>query len=483
MTFVQATTGSGGWPMSVWLTPALEPFYGGTYFPPTSRWGRPGFVEILEELARAWREDRDAHRVVGLDDPGAPAQLRPVGRAATPCRGPTALDACRGRVRRGVRPAPRRVRQRAEVPAAVRAAVPAARARPHGHRRAAGHDAGARCGRWRLAGCATTSAAASTATAWTATGGCRTSRRCSTTRRSWCWPISRPRRPPATRSTPTWPSTRSPTCGATSRIRRAGSTRPRTPTACRPSTPTTPQPAQDGGRVLRLGRARSCAGTLGADAEAFCQRFGVRPDGNAPFDPQNEFTGKNLLYTAKGARRHCGEHSGVSEAEVEAALARSRGVLLDVRGTASAAAPRRQGADRVERADDCGLCPGRPGGAGRRGVHRRGACAPRAFLERHLWDPATRTLLRRYRNGDAARGGLRRGLRLSDLRAARALPGDRRSALARVGAGPAAPHRRAVLGPGRRRVVQHDGRRPDRCCCASRKPTTAPSRPPARSRC
>ena len=58
MTFVQATTGSGGWPMSVWLTPSLQPFYGGTYFPPTSRWGRPGFIEILEELTRAWREDR-----------------------------------------------------------------------------------------------------------------------------------------------------------------------------------------------------------------------------------------------------------------------------------------------------------------------------------------------------------------------------------------------------------------------------------------
>src|SRR5262245_27607052 len=58
MLFVQATTGSGGWPMSVWLTPALRPFYGGTYFPPTSRWGRPGFVEILTELARVWREER-----------------------------------------------------------------------------------------------------------------------------------------------------------------------------------------------------------------------------------------------------------------------------------------------------------------------------------------------------------------------------------------------------------------------------------------
>jgi uncharacterized protein YyaL (SSP411 family) len=58
MTFVQGTTGSGGWPMSVWLTPDLQPFFGGTYFPPSSRWGRPGFADILREIARAWRTDR-----------------------------------------------------------------------------------------------------------------------------------------------------------------------------------------------------------------------------------------------------------------------------------------------------------------------------------------------------------------------------------------------------------------------------------------
>ena len=43
MTFVQATTGGGGWPMSVWLTPDLKPFFGGTYFPPENRYGHPGF--------------------------------------------------------------------------------------------------------------------------------------------------------------------------------------------------------------------------------------------------------------------------------------------------------------------------------------------------------------------------------------------------------------------------------------------------------
>jgi hypothetical protein len=58
MLFVQASTGSGGWPMSVWLTPERKPFFGGTYFPPDNRYGRPGFRAILENLARAWNEDR-----------------------------------------------------------------------------------------------------------------------------------------------------------------------------------------------------------------------------------------------------------------------------------------------------------------------------------------------------------------------------------------------------------------------------------------
>mgnify|MGYP000340491118 CR=1 FL=1 len=59
MLFVQATTGGGGWPMSVWLTPDLKPFYGGTYFPPDNRYGRPGFRTVLNHLAQAWRDDRE----------------------------------------------------------------------------------------------------------------------------------------------------------------------------------------------------------------------------------------------------------------------------------------------------------------------------------------------------------------------------------------------------------------------------------------
>jgi len=58
MKAVQAMTGQGGWPMSVWLTPELEPFYGGTYFPPARMYGRQGFPEILAGISRAWSGDR-----------------------------------------------------------------------------------------------------------------------------------------------------------------------------------------------------------------------------------------------------------------------------------------------------------------------------------------------------------------------------------------------------------------------------------------
>jgi uncharacterized protein len=59
MTFVQATTGGGGWPMSVWLTPDLKPFVGGTYFPPENRYGQPAFKTVLERIATAWKENHD----------------------------------------------------------------------------------------------------------------------------------------------------------------------------------------------------------------------------------------------------------------------------------------------------------------------------------------------------------------------------------------------------------------------------------------
>ncbi|MGB7156774.1 MAG: DUF255 domain-containing protein [Tepidisphaeraceae bacterium] len=59
MTAVQVLTRHGGWPMSVWLTPDLRPFYGGTYFPPEDAHGRPGFVTVLRELEDAYKNRKD----------------------------------------------------------------------------------------------------------------------------------------------------------------------------------------------------------------------------------------------------------------------------------------------------------------------------------------------------------------------------------------------------------------------------------------
>src|SRR5262245_34133395 len=71
MQAVQALTGRGGWPMSVWLTPDGKPFYGGTYFPPEDYHQRPGFKNVLMQLAQLWKDRErdivnDADKVVEL---------------------------------------------------------------------------------------------------------------------------------------------------------------------------------------------------------------------------------------------------------------------------------------------------------------------------------------------------------------------------------------------------------------------------------
>src|SRR5690606_38127174 len=55
----QALSGQGGWPLTAFLTPDGDAFYGGTYFPPDDRLGRPAFRRVLREVARVWRENPD----------------------------------------------------------------------------------------------------------------------------------------------------------------------------------------------------------------------------------------------------------------------------------------------------------------------------------------------------------------------------------------------------------------------------------------
>jgi uncharacterized protein len=59
MTFVQGMTGHGGWPLNVFLSPDLKPFYGGTYWPPEPKHGRPSFLQVLQQIHNAWTERHD----------------------------------------------------------------------------------------------------------------------------------------------------------------------------------------------------------------------------------------------------------------------------------------------------------------------------------------------------------------------------------------------------------------------------------------
>jgi uncharacterized protein YyaL (SSP411 family) len=65
MQTVVALTGSGGWPMSVFLAPNLKPFYAGTYFPPVRRYNMPAFKDVLSGLANAWKNERNEIEKVG----------------------------------------------------------------------------------------------------------------------------------------------------------------------------------------------------------------------------------------------------------------------------------------------------------------------------------------------------------------------------------------------------------------------------------
>jgi hypothetical protein len=75
MNAVQIMTGSGGWPLNVFLTPSLKPFYGGTYFPPDERHGMPSFRAVLERVAKTFREQRDRVESSGDQITGYIAQM------------------------------------------------------------------------------------------------------------------------------------------------------------------------------------------------------------------------------------------------------------------------------------------------------------------------------------------------------------------------------------------------------------------------
>ena len=406
MTFVQATTGSGGWPMSVWLTPALEPFYGGTYFPPASRWGRPGFVEVLEEIARVWREEREkvvrsAANIVNRMRQSAPRRGPEQGARAPHDRIPgvdslaTAVEQFASsfdRRRGGFGDAPKfprpsellfLLREHARTGAAEPRdmVLVTLRAMALGGMRdhvGGGFHRYAVDGDWRVPHfekmlydqaqlvLAYVEAAQATGDAFYADVAADTLeyvlRDLTDLDGGFYSAEDADSVPPEHAGDPH---------------------------------------AHKMEGAFYIWRDEEIREALGDDAEIFRQRFGILPDGNAPFDPQNEFTRKNLLYTARSLQE-VAEQSGRPAHDVATALGRARRTLMQVRGSR----PRPHLDDKVLTAWN-GLMIAAFARAGRvlpdSGRYLAAAARAATFLRSRMWDG--RTLLRRYRGGDAAIDG------------------------------------------------------------------------------
>ena len=400
MTFVQATTGSGGWPMSVWLTPSLQPFYGGTYFPPSSKWGRPGFIDILKEIARAWEEDRarietsaesitERLRELGRDSGG-----RPVPEPGVLDEGvrqfATAFDARRG----GFGDAPKfprpsellfllREHARTGSTNARDMVLVTLRAMALGGMR---DHVGGGFHRYSVDG-------------------------------NWRVPHFEKMLYDQAQLVLAYleaaQATGDPFFAAVAEDTLAYVQRDLTDEAggfysAEDADSVPPEQAADSAPhkmegAFYIWRDEEIGEILGEEADVFRIRYGILPDGNAPFDPQNEFVHKNLLYTARGIDEVMSA-TAKTRAEVEAALARARAKLHERRSTR----PRPHLDDKVLTAWN-GLMIA----AFARAARVLGAelkvdpyidAARRAalFIWKQLWIPETRTLLRRYRKGDAA---------------------------------------------------------------------------------
>ena len=144
MTFVQATTGGGGWPMSVFLTPDLKPFFGGTYFPPDNRYGRPGFTRFLEYLAEAWHNDRGKidESSAGVDATNYRSNEQAAPSASKRARQRYPRFGVLMYFRRTFDSRTWRIRRAPEISAPCRPELPAALLPSHAQRRSARHGAG-----------------------------------------------------------------------------------------------------------------------------------------------------------------------------------------------------------------------------------------------------------------------------------------------------------------------------------------------------
>jgi len=401
MSFVQATTGQGGWPMTVFLTPDLKPFFGGTYFPPASRFGRPGFLDLLGELARVWKEDRPRVDEAATE---LTERLRAVATGAQPeseVGEPAALDAAVAQFQAAF---DRRLGGFGQAPKFPRPSELLFLLREH-----------ARTGSRPALEMATATLRAM------AVGGMRDHLGGGFHRYSvdaeWRVPhfekmlydqaqlvLAYLEAAQAT-GDDFYAAVAEDTLHYVLRDMTSldgGFYSAEDADSVPPEQAADPQPHKTEGAFYIWSDAEIAA-HLGEDAEVARRRFGIEPGGNAPNDPQGEFTGKNLLYIAQPIA-DVAVRSGRSEAEVLAALDRVRDTLFTVR----AGRPRPHLDDKVLTAWN-GLMIAAfaraarvlPGSASA-GTCRATAARAAGFIHTTLWRADSETLLRRYRDGDAA---------------------------------------------------------------------------------
>ena len=396
MLFVQATTGSGGWPMSVWLTPALQPFYGGTYFPPTSRWGRPGLVEVLTELARAWREERDKLErsamtiVERLRSYGQSANAGPVPGIEALGKAVADFSAAFDRGRGGFGNAPKFPRP-SELVFLLREHARTGAAEPR-------------------------DMALLTLRAM-ALGGMRDHLGGGFHRYSvdadWRVPHFEKMLYDQAQLVQAYvdaaqltgdPQYADVAIDTLAYVRRDLTDPGGGFYSAEDADSVPPEHGGDATAHKKEGAFyiwshEEVRRVLGERAEPFMQRYGVLEGGNAPFDPQDEFTGKNLLYTARSLE-DVAVATGRSVAVLRAELALAREALFAAR----LGRPRPHLDDKVLTAWN-GLMIGASARAGRilgdpAWVEDAGRAA--RFLRTRLWDESSGTLLRRYRRQHAA---------------------------------------------------------------------------------
>ncbi len=407
MSFVQSTTGSGGWPMTVFLTPELKPFFGGTYFPPASKWGRPGFSDLLAELARVWKSDRSR-----VEDAATELlqRLRTVtatdgnSRAESELAPATSLDVAVDQFQRSF---DRRRGGFGDAPKFPRPSELLFLLREHARRSAGGHSSSIPL-----------QMAAETLRAM-ALGGIRDHVGGGFHRYSvdgdWRVPHFEKMLYDQSQLVLAYLEAAQATGDefyatvaedTLAYVRREMTDPAGGFYSAEDADSIPPEHAHDphahkSEGAFYIWADSEIGAVLGDDADVARRRFGIEPDGNAPQDPQGEFTGKNLLYTAQSIE-DISIRSGRSAADIVAALSRIRTRLMEVRSTR----PRPHLDDKILTAWN-GLMIAAFSRAARVLSHLPAATEyletavrAAAFVKDRLW--SSRGLLRRYRDGEAA---------------------------------------------------------------------------------